>query len=118
MKVKKLTDVVKDFFKGDNSRTGNYSLSSKDGKLFSYNTCIGEWYKDILYVNLENYSVTTSKHQGFLLSHIHNLSQVYVVDADSACLDIQTLHKCKFLTFEESVRRVIRKFRWYKKYLC
>ena len=117
MKVKKSTEVVEDFFKGEDSRTGNYSLSSKSGRLFSYNTCIGEWYKGKLYVNLENFSITTSKHQGFMLSHIDNLSQVYVAKADSVYQDIQALHDCKFFTFEDSVRRAVRKFKWYKKYL-
>lgn len=49
------------------------SLFSKGNKLFSYNTCIAEWLtSDTILLNINKYSVTTSKHLTLLRNNINN----------------------------------------------
>lgn len=42
------------------------NLRSEDGKLYSYNTVIGQWHDGKLIINNTRYSVTTSKHKHYL----------------------------------------------------
>lgn len=47
-------------------RCGN--LTARDGRLFSYNTCIAEFeYSISLYINMTKYSRTTSRHQNLMM---------------------------------------------------
>lgn len=49
------------------------SLFSTGDKLFSYNTCIAEWLtSDTILININKYSVTTSKHLTLLRNNIKN----------------------------------------------
>ena len=45
---------------------GGSNIHSYGDKLFSYNTCIGQWYNDCVILNETRYSITTSKHQTML----------------------------------------------------
>lgn len=56
------------------------SVSSKQDKLFSYNTIIAQWFGDILLVNDTRYSSTTSKIQGILIRSINSNIKWYTVD--------------------------------------
>lgn len=57
-------EVVESFLQ---EKVGNsLNLTSTGYKLFSYNTCIAEWYKDSLIINTTKYSRTTSNHQHYL----------------------------------------------------
>ena len=44
--------------------------STEDGKLFSYNTCIAQHLYDEIIGNSTKYSVTTSKHLGYIKNYI------------------------------------------------
>lgn len=57
-------DVIEAFL--DHMDLGSLNLVSKEGKLFSYDTCIAEWDGDIILYNGTYYSQTTSKHVGIL----------------------------------------------------
>ncbi len=117
MKRKKSLDVVKGFFDHEEGSTSIASLRSYNDKLFTYHTCIGEWHEGQLYINIAQYSVTSSKHQGFLLSMVHDFHSVKVVDPAQAYQGIQTLHDCKCLPFEIALKKTITKFRWYRKFV-
>ena len=39
-------------------------------KLYSYNTCIGQWVGNVVYINTTKYSNTTTKLQNYLLAQI------------------------------------------------
>ena len=41
-------------------------------KLYSYNTCIGQWVDNIIYINITKYSTTTTKLQNYLLYKARN----------------------------------------------
>ena len=56
----------KQFCKGSN-------LYAEDNKLYSYQTCIAEWYKDKLLVNLTKYSKSTTKHQSYIGNNINKI---------------------------------------------
>jgi len=56
------------------------SVSSKQDKLFSYNTIIAQWFDDTLLVNNTKYSSTTSKTQGRLIRSINNSTRWFTVD--------------------------------------
>lgn len=53
-------EVVEAFLSGDVATGSN--LRSTGYKLFSYRTCIAEWYDGYLLINITRYSNTTSKH--------------------------------------------------------
>lgn len=59
------------------------NMHSTGDRLFSYSTCIAEWdkfsdYK--LYINLTKYSVSTSKHQTYLIRSIGSIRAIEVDD--------------------------------------
>ena len=62
----KNSEVVEAFLKGRVAVNQGGSLFSTGTKLFSYATCIAEWSKDSLIINLTKYSVTSSKHLYYL----------------------------------------------------
>lgn len=66
-------EVVEAFLSGDVATGSN--LCSTGYKLFSYRTCIAEWYDGYLLINITRYSNTTSKHQSYL-KHINNTRKV------------------------------------------
>lgn len=57
-------DVCRYFVGGKDAYGSN--LRSEDGKLYSYNTVIGQWHDGKLIINNTRYSVTTSKHKHYL----------------------------------------------------
>ena len=68
-------NVVRRFIQNRESGIDGYgSVSSKNGKLFSYNAKIAEWDggKVIVYNGWDGYSPTTSKHMTFLLRYLEN----------------------------------------------
>lgn len=87
-------DVVRKFLNRAKASSSNGNLRSTGDKLFSYNTCIAEWYsKKIMYdgematiasyvltVNVTKYSISTSKIQTMLLQEIPCGKTVYKVE--------------------------------------
>lgn len=63
-------------FRKKQSGKGEHSVSSDGDRIFSYSTCIGEWYFDKVILNTTKYSPTTSKHQSLL----KNAIEAYGVD--------------------------------------
>lgn len=57
-------DVVRKFMEREPASGSN--LYSSGDRLFSYNTCIGEWRDNTILVNYTKYSRSTSKHQFYL----------------------------------------------------
>lgn len=49
--------------------SGSNCMSTGE-KLYSYNTCIGQWVGDVVYINTTKYSNTTTKLQNYLLAQI------------------------------------------------
>jgi hypothetical protein len=45
-------------------------IISENNKLFSYATCIAQWYDDKIIINCTKYSLTSSKHKTMLLTEI------------------------------------------------
>lgn len=45
-------------------------ITSENNKLFSYTTCIAQWYDDKIIINCTKYSLTSSKHKTMLLREI------------------------------------------------
>ena len=69
-------EVVESFLQ---EKVGNsLNLTSTGYKLFSYDTCIAEWYKGYLIINTTKYSVTTSKHRHYLRDY-KGRNIIYVV---------------------------------------
>lgn len=58
-------EVADAFLDGANMK-GHGSIEAREGILYSYNTPIAIKTADGVWVNLESFSVTTSKHQGAL----------------------------------------------------
>lgn len=72
-------EVIKAFI---NQEAGDsLNIHSNGEKLFSYDTCIAEWYKGLLVINKTRYSVTTSKHQTYLLRWIPSYIKVIELKA-------------------------------------
>lgn len=70
-----------------NSDTGN--LISVGDRLINYNTCIAEWNKGCVMVNVTKYSPTTSKIQNMLLEELkvgYKVVQVVNVPIDTQYL--------------------------------
>ena len=62
---------IRDFVRMNlNGKNGN--LTAKDGKLFSYDTCIGERRGSMILVNITYYSTTTSTHRNRLIIEARN----------------------------------------------
>lgn len=49
--------------------SGSNCMSTGE-KLYSYNTCIGQWVGNVVYINTTKYSNTTTKLQNYLLAQI------------------------------------------------
>lgn len=63
----KNSEVVEAFLRKGMANNSTGSLHSTGTKLFSYATCIAEWWdNDTLIINLTKYSVTSSKHLSYL----------------------------------------------------
>lgn len=73
----KLEEIILNFI---NTRIalGKGSLQSDGMKLYSYLTCIAEWDKDALLINITKYSPTTSHHQNLLKRHCDRLGIDYI----------------------------------------
>lgn len=71
-------EVIENFIAGRVGSGGN--LTSADGKLYSYQTCIAEYTRKGLIINKTKYSVTTSKHVGMLLKRLCNYKTLNFVE--------------------------------------
>jgi hypothetical protein len=80
-------DVVKGFRDGINCHTEN--LSSENGKLYSYATCIAQWHEGKIYLNYTKYSTTTSHHQTLVRRHCNP----YKIGCDTIPRNIVNLEK-------------------------
>lgn len=81
MKNKEVVEI----FLSEEAAIGSNLYSTGD-KLFSYRTCIAEWYGGYLIVNTTRYSNTTSRHQSYF-KHISNIIRV-----DNVPINTQELH--------------------------
>lgn len=81
----KTIDVI---FAFKSRRAAKTSHVSTDGtKLFSYYTCIAQWYNDnTLIINDNKYSCTTSKHQTYLKNAVENMRGITIL---LLCCNIQ-----------------------------
>lgn len=57
-------EVCNAFVNKTNGQSG--SMRTDGVKIYSYNTCIGEWVDGKIIINASKYSVTTSKQQNYL----------------------------------------------------
>lgn len=62
--MKSNIDVIEAFLNHEN--LGSLNLLSENDKLFSFDTCIAQWYDDELVINDTYYSPNMSKHVGLL----------------------------------------------------
>lgn len=61
-------EIIREFCNNRYSKGQNGSLRISDGRLYSYNTCIGEYLdNNTILVNVTKYSKTTSMHQNLLV---------------------------------------------------
>lgn len=75
MKMKN-REVCRNFVDGKDAHGSN--LRSEDGKLYSYNTVIGQWHEGKLIINNTRYSVTTSKHKHYLEQELYvSIHEIY-----------------------------------------
>jgi hypothetical protein len=72
-------DVVNAFLNHKDAVSYSKNLTSRNDKLFSYSTCIAEFYKYKLLVNDSKYSRSTSRHQLHLLRSISNEDNVVYI---------------------------------------
>ena len=73
----KTIDVIFAFKSRKGAKTGN--VSTDGTKLFSYYTCIAQWYGNILIINDNKYSCTTSKHQTYLKNAVENMRGITIL---------------------------------------
>lgn len=83
-------DFIYNFCKGNFDENKVYrcnNLTIKDGRLFSYNTCIAEYeadYTNSVIINMTKYSSTTSRHQNLMMQYFneyrHGLSWIVYDD--------------------------------------
>ena len=67
-------DLIESFVKyGCSGHT--LSVSARNGVLYSYNTAIAQRVGDSIIVSRTKYSVTTSKHQGYVRSALNGCSK-------------------------------------------
>lgn len=59
-------DFIHTFVYNRNFEGHTNSLTARNAKLFSYNTCIAQHAKNVIIINNTRYSVTTSRHQHYL----------------------------------------------------
>ncbi len=71
-------DFIKAFVADKTFNGKTNALTAKDGKLFSYNTCIAQHTNDgFLLVSNTDYSVTTTKHQNRVRLEAASKKSVY-----------------------------------------
>ena len=84
-------DLINAFVYNRNYEGKTGSMTAKNGKLYSYNTCIAQHTEDgRLIINNTRYSVTTSKQQGYLRTaaknHHNKVECVENIGFDTQCL--------------------------------
>lgn len=90
-------DVIKSFTRRNPNSTAH--LLSTGDKLYSYSTCIAEYYLDRLLVNITYYSNTTSHHLGLLKRN-------YPTDILIVCLDrIPQNSQCLHVNYGKKYKR-------------
>lgn len=80
-------DVVKGF--RDGLQVHSEHLSSENGKLYSYSTCIAQWVGNRVYLNCTKYSATTSHHQTL----VRRICNPYRIQCDIIPIGILKLDK-------------------------
>lgn len=83
--------VIEAFIRGKCGSSNN--LMSTGIRLFSYDTCIAEWYDTWIGINKTKYSVTTSKHVTMLERSINdriNTRYIYNIKIGSDSLNFIT----------------------------
>ncbi len=72
-------EVIKAFKRREKARSSTGSLWSTGDCLYSYNTCIAEYSKKgNLYINLTEYSTTTSHHQTLVNRHLYDYANKFL----------------------------------------
>lgn len=71
-------EVINSFVRRMNGATEH--LTSRNGKLFSYSTCIAQYDSGNLIVNKTKYSSTTSRHLSMLLKYKDRLPNIVEVN--------------------------------------
>jgi hypothetical protein len=73
-------EVIKQFLGKCSAKSYSGNLISTGEKLISYNTCIAEWNKNNLMVNVTKYSSSTSKIQNMLLDSTGTLQVAGIIN--------------------------------------
>lgn len=58
---------------------GSNLISLGNNKLYSYNTCIAEYYAGKFIINKTHYSSTSTKHQNCIINTLNNLNYKYIL---------------------------------------
>lgn len=80
-------DVVRRFI--DKEFASGSNLYSSGNKLFSYNTCIAQWWNDMIIINDTRYSSSTSRHQYYLKSLVMEACACGAVQCTMIVTDIE-----------------------------
>jgi len=85
------TEVVESFIQHKYAQ--NRNLKSTGVKLYSYDTCIAEWYvKDGLIINKTKYSKATLKHQYLLNYLLKNIDDILILEVNNIPKDEISLY--------------------------
>lgn len=61
-------EVIKQFLNKSSGNSDSGNLISTGDRLINYNTCIAEWNRNCIMINITKYSSSTSRIQNMLLS--------------------------------------------------
>jgi hypothetical protein len=111
---KRTLDVVKDFVEGKCSVSHTGHVESYGDRLYSYSTCIAERLSDGNYLlNLTKYSVTTSKHQGYVVSTIKDVKKMRVIDEVVPRGAVRLAIRFTGLDIARSLQIITHRYKWY-----
>ena len=82
-------EVIKQFLNKSSGNSDSGNLISTGDRLINYNTCIAEWNRNCIMINITKYSSSTSRTQNMLLSEVrfgHKVVQVENVPINSKYL--------------------------------
>lgn len=114
MARKRTLDVVKDFVEGKCSVSHTGHVESCGDRLYSYSTCIAERLPDGNFlINLTKYSVTTSKHQGYVVSTIKDVKKMRVIDDVVPRGFVRLSKRFTGLDVARSLQIITHRYKWY-----
>lgn len=114
MARKRSLDVVKDFVEGKCSKSHTGHVESIGDRLYSYSTCIAERLSDGNFLlNLTRYSITTSKHQGYVVSTIKDIKKMRVIDDVVPRGAVRLAYKYEGLDIARSLQIISHRYKWY-----